>query len=113
LFTNAIKHGRGTQVQCRVWAEGEAVLIAVYSRSQLPPGFDLSRIRGGVSGLGLVRALLPRRSATLDLRPADDVAAPGQAVVAEVVLRPPSVRLPAGDATEQGPSPTAFAVTVG
>ena len=28
-------------------------------------GFDLARVRGGVSGLGLVRALLPRRSATL------------------------------------------------
>ncbi len=95
LFTNAIKHGRGMQVHCRVWAEGEAVLIAVYSRSQLPPGFELARIRGGVSGLGLVRALLPRRSATLDLRAADELARAGPAVVAEVRLSPPSVRLPA------------------
>lgn len=109
LFTNAIKHGRGGQVQCRVWAEGEAVLIAVYSRGQLPAGFDLARIRGGVSGLGLVRALLPRRSATLDLRAAEAVATVGQsAVVAEVQLRPPSVRLPAagmgaGASDEPGP----------
>ncbi len=99
LFTNAIKHGRGTQVHCRVWAEGEAVVIAVYSRSQLPPGFDLARIRGGVSGLGLVRALLPRRSATLDLRPADELSASGPAVLAEVQLRPPSVRLPLPEVT--------------
>jgi PAS domain S-box-containing protein len=94
LFTNAIKHGRGAQVHCRVWADDDTVVIAVYNRGQLPAGFDLGRIRGGVSGLGLVRALLPRRSAALDLRAADEVAASGPAVVAEVQLRPPSVRTP-------------------
>jgi hypothetical protein len=41
-----------------------------------------------VSGLGLVRALLPRRSATLTLLQA------GDDVVAAIELRPPGVRLP-------------------
>ena len=46
-----------------------------------------TQVRGGVTGLGLVRALLPRRSATLDIRQQ------GDDVVAEVTLRPPSVRV--------------------
>jgi hypothetical protein len=41
-----------------------------------------------VSGLGLVRALLPRRTATLTLQQV------GDEVVAEVELQPPSVRWP-------------------
>jgi hypothetical protein len=51
----------------------------------LAPGFDLLRIPGGVSGLGLVRALLPRRSARLTLEQHAD------RVVAEMVLQPPVV----------------------
>jgi hypothetical protein len=43
------------------------------------------RIPGGVSGLGLVRALLPRRSARLTLEQSED------RVVAEMVLQPPVV----------------------
>ena len=39
--------------------------------AQLPAGFSLARIPNGVSGLGLVRALLPRRSATLRIEQAD------------------------------------------
>ena len=35
-------------------------------RARCAAGFNLARIPGGVSGLGLVRALLPRRSATPD-----------------------------------------------
>ena len=54
---------------------------------QLPEGFDLARFPGGVCGLGLVRALLPRRSATLSLH--QDAAD----VVTRVMLRPPGVRI--------------------
>jgi hypothetical protein len=64
------------------------VRIRIKSRGRLPAGFELARFRGGVSGLGLVRALLPRRSSTFLLLQEDDD------VVAEVELRSPSVLLP-------------------
>jgi PAS domain S-box-containing protein len=102
LFTNAIKHGQrepgeaGQTSQTNqkapvlglLQANGESVRIRIKSRGHLPAGFELARYRGGVSGLGLVRALLPRRSSTfLLLQEGDDV-------VAEIELRAPSVLLP-------------------
>jgi len=87
LLTNAIKHSSGGDVECSVAAEGDGVRIETVNRGQLAPGFDLAQVRGGVSGLGLVRALLPRRSATLELEPAG-----ADRVCARIVLRPPSVR---------------------
>jgi len=91
LLTNAIKHGVGDTslpVRCVLQARGPSVCIAIASAGRLPPDFELARIRGGVSGLGLVRALLPRRSASLVLEQR------GDDVVAEVQLHPPSVVLP-------------------
>ncbi|MFO1293362.1 MAG: PAS domain S-box protein [Rubrivivax sp.] len=87
LLTNAVKHGADDAVRCRVHADGERVTIGIASRARLPAGFDLAQVRGGVSGLGLVRALLPRRSAALTIRQE------GDEVVAELALRAPSVRL--------------------
>jgi PAS domain S-box-containing protein len=86
LCTNAVKHGRGEAVACRVTAEGEAAVLELRHAGQLPPGFDLARYPGGVSGLGLVKALLPRRSATLTLVQL------GDEVLTRVELRHPSVR---------------------
>ena len=88
LLTNAIKHGTGTEVRCALRADGEAVHIRIANHGVLAAGFDIVQVRGGVSGLGLVRALLPRRSATLTL------AQEGDEVVAAIELRPPGVRLP-------------------
>ncbi len=92
LFTNAIKHSGAGAADAAVVGElrahGESVRIRIKSRARLPAGFELARFRGGVSGLGLVRALLPRRSSTFLLLQEDDE------VVAEVELRSPSVLLP-------------------
>jgi PAS domain S-box-containing protein len=85
LLTNAVKHSRDGDVRCTlVCGEGE-VSIVVANRGRLPEGFGLGQIPGGVSGLGLVRALLPRRSATMSL------VAEGGEVVARVTLAPPGV----------------------
>ncbi len=91
LLTNAVKHGQGGSVHCQARAEGESLQLRMVNRGRLPPGFDLAQVRGGVSGLGLVRALLPRRSATLSLQQE------GEDVAGIVALRPPGVRLPSAE----------------
>ncbi|MDP3822596.1 MAG: PAS domain S-box protein [Burkholderiales bacterium] len=88
LLTNAVKHSAGTpedEVLCTLDGGEMGVRIKVSNRATLASGFDLMRIPGGVSGLGLVRALLPRRSARLTLEQN------GDRVVAEMVLQPPVV----------------------
>ncbi len=90
LLTNAIKHSVGvadgaTPVSCRLACSDHEVRIIISNSGDLPPGFNLARFPGGVSGLGLVRALLPRRSAGLT------VEQQGVEVVATVRLVPPGV----------------------
>ncbi len=85
LFTNALKHGGTAPVLCELVFDPEQVLMRIVNEGQLPPGFDLQQIRGGVSGLGLVRALLPRRSALFTLQQE------GGQVVCELSLWPPGV----------------------
>jgi hypothetical protein len=59
--------------------------MAIINPGRLPAGFDVKQVRGGVSGLGLVRALLPRRSAILSLEQQDGD------VICRLELIPPSV----------------------
>jgi len=87
LLTNAIKHGaEGAGVVCRFTAGPADIVLQIISRSRLRDGFDLAHVPSGASGLGLVRALLPRRAAEFSLRQV------GDEVVARVQLRPPAVR---------------------
>nr|WP_297355844.1 PAS domain S-box protein [uncultured Caldimonas sp.] len=85
LLTNAIKHSASGDVGCRLLCEENAVQIEVSNAGQLPPGFTLAQFPGGVSGLGLIRALLPRRSARLTLENE------AGRVLAVVRLTPPGV----------------------
>jgi PAS domain S-box-containing protein len=87
LLTNAVKHSAQGDVQCELSLDGEDVRVVIRNAGRLREGFSLSQFPGGVSGLGLVRALLPRRSATLTL------SQQGDQVLTEIVLRPPSVQL--------------------
>jgi PAS domain S-box-containing protein len=84
LLTNAIKHGSGA-VDCRLDCERDGARLAIANRARLPDGFDLGTFRSGVSGLGLVRSLLPRRSAALTIEQQ------GEQVVACVTLAPPAI----------------------
>ena len=86
LLTNAVKHGAQGDVRCTLAANGEALRVSIRNPGRLGEGFSLAQFPGGVSGLGLVRALLPRRSATLELTQQ------GDEVLTEVVLEPPSVQ---------------------
>jgi PAS domain S-box-containing protein len=86
LLTNAVKHGAaGSEVGCTLVCGDEGVQIVIDNLATLPADFNLARFPGGVSGLGLVRALLPRRSASLD------IVQRGERVVATAALQPPSV----------------------
>ncbi len=94
LLTNAIKHGAAgdadADVSCALEGEAGGVRVVIANRGRLAAGFSLARIPNGVSGLGLVRALLPRRSAALRIEQVDEQ------VVAVVELREPVVVRPAG-----------------
>lgn len=88
LLTNAHKHSTApTPLHCTLQATDTAVRIDIRNTGTLPEGFSLDRVRGGVSGLGLVRALLPRRSARLTLQ--EDQ---GE-VLTSIDLTPPGIKL--------------------
>ena len=87
LLTNAIKHGAPGAIRCALQCDEARLTISVFNPGQLPGGFSLAQVPPGVSGLGLVRALLPRRSATLTLLQA------GSEVEARIVLVPPGITL--------------------
>ena len=86
LLTNAVKHSATGDVHCQLACDGDSLRVAIRNAGRLPEGFNLAQVPGGVSGLGLVRALLPRRSAAFTLTQQ------GDEVLTEVVLRPPSVQ---------------------
>ncbi|HEX5685349.1 MAG TPA: PAS domain-containing protein [Ideonella sp.] len=85
LLTNAIKHSPNGDVRCRLDCEAGAVCISVASASRLPAGFALGQVPPGISGLGLVRALLPRKGSAMTLEQR------GEEVVATLRLEPPAV----------------------
>lgn len=88
LLTNAIKHSRGGEqhpVDCRLECHEDRIRLTIANHGRLPEGFSLQRFPGGVSGLGLVRSLLPRRHARLTLEQR------GDEVLAVVELDPPTV----------------------
>ncbi len=87
LLTNAIKHSRGDEpgVSCTLGCSETGVRDCDRQPGTLVPDFKLARIPGGVSGLGLVRALMPRRSATLSIDQE------GERVVATLELVPPGI----------------------
>ena len=85
LLGNALRHSNGAQVRCQLICDMTGVTVEIVNPGQLPEGFALQNVRSGVSGLGLVRALLPRRSAILSLEQQ------GEDVFCRLELIPPSV----------------------
>ncbi len=97
LFTNAIKHSAPSAsephpIRCRVDCAESSVAISIANVGRLVDGFSLARVPAGVSGLGLVRSLLPRKGARLSLEPGDALPE-GASVVARLLLEPPAVTL--------------------
>jgi len=67
LGTNAIKYrsSRELAIEVRIVTRADGIALQIDNAGRLPPGFDLSRVASGVSGLSLIKALLPRRGARL------------------------------------------------
>jgi hypothetical protein len=61
------------------------VAIQIENPGRLPALFDLDRIASGMSGLALVKALLPRRGARLSIEQV------GAVVRARLELTPPAI----------------------
>ena len=88
LLTNAVKHSAhapAAELACRLTSGDTGVVVSITNTGTLPPGFNLGQIRGSMSGLGLVRALLPRRNASLR------VEQQGDTVLTTVALQMPGV----------------------
>ena len=77
--------GTAAGVSCRLTSDDAGAHLVIANDGRLPEGFSLAGFPGGVSGLGLVRALLPRRSARLDFEQS------GPRVQASLQLLPPGV----------------------
>ncbi len=86
LLTNAVKHGADGAIRLRMFEDDGGVVVEILNAGHLRPGFDIRAVPAGASGLGLVRALLPRRNAELALFQQ------GEQVCTRVRLRPPAVR---------------------
>ena len=87
LLTNAIKHSASGDIRIVLHCDEARLAISIHNPGQLRAGFSLAQVPPGVSGLGLVRALLPRRTAALTL------VQMGVEVEARIVLVPPSITL--------------------
>jgi PAS domain S-box-containing protein len=89
LITNAIKHCRSPDksIAVRLQRQGASVVFRVSGEGQLPDGFVYEQLTTGVSGLSLVKALLPRRGAKLSLSQL------GNEVVAVLELTEPALRV--------------------
>jgi PAS domain S-box-containing protein len=87
LATNAIKHrAPGSPVTVRLVAVEDGIALEISSCGTLPEGFDFARLGPSPSGLGLVKALLPRRGARLEL------AQFGERVTARAEITRPALR---------------------
>ena len=88
LGTNAIKHRASRQdgIMVKVTTRPDGMEFAIENPGTLKEGFDLAQISASVSGLGLVKALLPRRGARLT------VERTGAVVATRLHLFPPAIR---------------------
>jgi PAS domain S-box-containing protein len=88
LGTNAIKYraSRDAAIMVRLLPRADGIELQLENAGQLKAGFDLSKIASSVSGLGLVKALLPRRGARLSIEQSSG------AVITRVELYPPAIR---------------------
>ncbi len=87
LGTNAMKYRarREFGIEVAIEEHGPGLALSIANPGRLPAGFDFDRVASGVSGLALVKALLPRRGARLA------ITGDGEGVCARLELAPPAI----------------------
>jgi PAS domain S-box-containing protein len=92
LGTNAIKHRAdgAAAVHCRLEESAAGLTVEIRNPGRLAPDFDFASYPPGASGLGLIKALLPRRGARLQFTQ------DGDEVVVRLELTAPAVLLAGG-----------------
>ena len=87
LGTNAIKYSasREAGISVRLASRAEGLELQIENAGKLKDGFDLAHIASSVSGLGLIKALLPRRGAKLSIEQH------GGMVLTKLELAPPAI----------------------
>ena len=88
LMTNAFKHSSDDEsVHVTVDGDESGVVIEVMNKGSLPKGFDLDNLPLTSSGLGLVKALIPRRGTKLSF------SEQGERVLVTLGLTAPALRV--------------------
>ncbi|MBV8379622.1 MAG: PAS domain-containing protein [Paucibacter sp.] len=98
LVTNAIKHSSTGAIQCLLEATAAGVCVSIANTGRLSEGFELEQ-RDSRSGLGLVRALLPRRGTRLT------ISQEGDEVHVRIELSEPAISIAPQDATGSRETP--------
>jgi PAS domain S-box-containing protein len=85
LAANAAAHGKG-ECGLKLYATGQdVVVIEIWNSGLLPDNFDNAGSKNRASGLGLIRALVPRKGGSLSLSNGDGI------VRATLTLAPPAI----------------------
>ncbi|HPU50803.1 MAG TPA: PAS domain S-box protein [Burkholderiaceae bacterium] len=88
IATNAIKHrDPDGALQASLDLEDEAFCVRISNPGRLAEGAAMARVDASVFGLGLIKAMLPRRGASFDLSEKEG------RVTARLLLRPPALDL--------------------
>lgn len=86
LLTNALKHRSHGDVSIATRPGDDGFAIEIRNPGRLPDDFAFDKVSAASIGLGLVKALLPRRGASLRFTQLDTV------VLVSLVLTPPALR---------------------
>jgi PAS domain S-box-containing protein len=85
LAANAVAHAKG-DAGLRLFADGaDALVVEVWNGGELPESFEPAGAKTKASGIGLMRALVPRKGGDLKFTQADSI------VTATLRLSPPAI----------------------
>ena len=91
LGTNAVKHGsNGARVSMTSPAEN-VVVFEFENVGHLPVGFDYTKVNNHASGIGLIKALVPRRGGSIEYLQQ------GTSVIVRLTLQAPAIILQSND----------------
>ncbi len=91
LGTNAVKHGSDGARVSMTWSAGNVVMFEFENIGALPVGFDYAKVNNHASGIGLIKALVPRRGGSVVYMQQ------GASVIVRLTLQAPAIVLQTGE----------------